>query len=102
MVNLGGGGFREAGKASDGDSCDSCLDLSPSVLVHRQHFCLTSNRLQLQMFPAIFMECLCMYVCNWTLNVDVTVCIYILSSSHFLFFSVLSDKMKPCQKAESV
>lgn len=86
VVNLGGVGFKEAGKASDGDSCDSCLDLLPSALVHRQCFCLTSNRLQLQMFPVIFMECLCMHVCNCILTVDVTVCIYkyILSSSHFL------------------
>lgn len=108
VVNLGGVGFREAGKASDGDSCDSCPDLSPSALVHRQRFCSTSNRLQLQMFLAILMECLCMYVCNCVLIVDVTVCIqytgiFLCNSNCLLvYFSLLSDKMKPCQKAESV
>lgn len=70
MVNSGGGGFREAEQANDGDGCD-CLDLSPSALVHRQHCGLTSNRLQLQMFPATRLVCLCMYVCNWILATDV-------------------------------
>lgn len=70
MVNLGGGGFREAEQANDGDSCD-CLDVSPSALVHRQRCGLTSNRLQLQMFPAICVVRLCVYVCNWILDVEV-------------------------------
>lgn len=74
MVNLGGEGFREVEQANDGDSCD-CLDLSPSALVHRQLCGLTSNRLQLQMFPAMCLPCLCVYVCNWILAMDVTICI---------------------------
>lgn len=69
MVNLGGGGFHEAEHANDGHSCD-CLDLSPSALVGRQRCGLTSNRLQLQMFAAIRMVCLCAPVCNCLLATD--------------------------------
>lgn len=63
-------GLGRQRQANDGDSCD-CLDLSPSALVHRQRCGLTSNRLQLQMFPAIRLVCLCVYVCNCTLAMDV-------------------------------
>lgn len=61
VVNLEVDGCREAEQANDGDSCD-CLDLSPSALVHRQLCGLTSNRLQLQMFPAIchVFVCVCL------------------------------------------
>lgn len=63
VVNLGGvGGFREAEKANDRDSCD-CLDQSPSALVHRQLCGLTSNRLQLQMF-LICLVCSSVYACE--------------------------------------
>lgn len=76
MVNLrGGGGFREAEQANDRDSCD-CLDLSPSALVHSQLCGLTSNRLQLQMFP-ICLVCLCVYVCKRILAMDVWIWSYV-------------------------
>lgn len=73
-----------ARQANDGDSCD-CRDLSPSALVHRQRCVLTSNRLQLQMFPAICLVCVCVCVC---VKLDVgSVCVTICISVRECFMS---------------
>lgn len=63
-----------SGAEQVGDSCD-CPPLSPSALVHRQLGGLTSNRLQLQMFPAV---CTCSRVCV-RLHNFVHVCLWLYS-----------------------